>query len=300
MGQKEQHETPAALQSSVQTTSVAPSEKKIKLNPLLVAKPFSTNDLISQLKESGLWDLTDKTEINPLLLPGFPVNLHHLDVPRKKRAFFHTLLPVAKIALLEVEEEREKLLSLLDKLPVSSDQLISENVINLMNLSNVEQEFLTGLMEKYRANNFDELLSRVDVFPVSLILAQGAIESSWGSSRFATEGNNLFGIWTWGEKGMIPAERQEGKNHKVAIYDSILDSVRAYLLTLNRIEAHRAIREIRLQTTDSLQLAEGLINYSERREEYISDVKMIIDYNRLQEYDVLRLAESEGVLGTSS
>ncbi|MCB2183030.1 MAG: glucosaminidase domain-containing protein [Desulfobulbaceae bacterium] len=259
------------------------------------AVPYSTNDLISRLKANGLWDLSGKTEITPLLLTGFPVNLQYLDVPSKKRAFFHTLLPIAKIALHEVEEERQQLLDIARKIPEDVKGLSDEfeNGFSLY-LPEKDSLLLSEMARKYRAEGMDDLLAKVDIFPVSLILAQGAIESSWGTSRFATQGNNIFGMWTWSGKGMIPAERQVGKTHKVAIYDSILDSVRDYILTLNRHEAHEEIRNIRLQSHDSVQLAEGLKNYSERRDAYVSDVQMMIDYNRLQNYDSLNLAGDPG------
>lgn len=157
-------------------------------------------------------------------------------------------------------------------------------------LTEDEYVFLVELAQKYRSSEIDELIRRVDGLPVSLILAQGAIESSWGTSRFAVQGKNLFGVWTWGEVGMVPNERVAGKTHKVAIYDSILDSVKDYMLTLNRHSAYDELRTIRQQTTDPLQLANGLKLYSERGDEYISDVQMMIDFNKLQRFDGLHLA----------
>lgn len=256
---------------------------------LQVAQPLSTHALITQLKEFGLWDLSGKKEVVPMLVPGFPVNLQHLDVASKKKAFFHTLLPVARIALREVEHERQQLLTIAGKLPVGTHLGDADSGWKLA-LSDDEHLFLVELAQKYRSSEIDELIRRVDGLPVSLILAQGAIESSWGTSRFAVHGKNLFGVWTWGEEGMVPNERVAGKTHKVAIYDSILDSVKAYILTLNRHSAYDDLRSIRQQTTDPVQLADGLISYSERGNEYISDVQMMIDYNKLQRFDVLQLA----------
>ncbi|MBE9519635.1 MAG: glucosaminidase domain-containing protein, partial [Proteobacteria bacterium] len=89
------------------------------------------------------------------------------------------------------------------------------------------------------------------------MLAQGALETSWGRSRFAREGNSIFGMWTWKTKGIVPLKREEGKTHKVKAYDSILDSVRAYQLTLNRLDHYEHLRNLRLETYDSLILAEG-------------------------------------------
>jgi Bax protein len=128
-------------------------------------------------------------------------------------------------------------------------------------------------------------VKRVDVVPLSLLLAQAALESSWGTSRFAREANNLFGIWTWGEKGLIPLDREEGMTHKVAIYDSILDSVRAYLTMLNRLPPYLQFREIRRQSRNPLKLAEGLVYYSERGDSYVWELQNLIESNNLHRYD---------------
>ena len=116
------------------------------------------------------------------------------------------------------------------------------------------------------------------------------MESSWGASRFASEANNLFGMWTWGGKGIVPSQRDAGKTHKIAMYDSILDSVRAYILTINRGTAYTQLRQIRNTTLNPIQLAEGLTNYSERREYYVSEIKQIIEFNKLCGYDKFKLA----------
>ncbi len=264
-----------------------------------VSQPLSTNDLIVHLKQFGLWDLDGKNEVEPVIVPGFPVNLQHLDVVSKKRAFFHTLLPVAKVALGEIAEERQQLLAIAEKLPHGTRITATDSGWQSA-VTDDERSFLLKLAEKYRSTEIVELLERVDGLPVSLILAQGAIESSWGTSRFATQGNNLFGVWTWGEKGMVPTERLAGKTHKVAIYESILDSVRDYMLTLNRHMAYNDLRSIRLQSADPLHLAEGLKLYSERGDEYISDVQMMIDFNKLQRFDTLQLAGQPAVNSLNS
>ena len=117
-----------------------------------------------------------------------------------------------------------------------------------------------------------------------------------GRSRFAREANNLFGIWTWGEKGIIPARREEGQTHKVKIYDSLLESVRSYILTLNRVSAYNKLREIRRNSFDSLDLAHGLLNYSQRREEYVQDVKKMIQDNNLKAFDRCTLSNNSRAL----
>jgi Bax protein len=160
------------------------------------------------------------------------------------------------------------------------------------NLSNKEKKFIQTVTEKYRTQKAVELLDRIEVLPVSLVLAQGAFESFWGTSRFAREGNNLFGMWTWGEQGMIPARREAGKTHKLAIYDSILESVQRFVLTLNRLPAYKDLRKIRQNTMDSMTIADGLFAYSERGNDYIADIKTIIRHNNLTKYDSFVLGDS--------
>jgi Bax protein len=154
--------------------------------------------------------------------------------------------------------------------------------------------FVKGLSKTYRTTDANELLARVNPLPVSLILAQGALETAWGRSRFAREGNSIFGMWTWKAKGIVPLQREEGKTHRVKAYDSILDSVRAYQLTVNRLDQYEHLRSLRLDTDDSLVLAEGLTLYSQRGNEYVNDIKKVILSNNLQAYDSCTLKGFEG------
>ncbi len=248
----------------------------------------SAADLINQLKKAKLWNLPTQAVIPPVLFSGFPDNLHLLEVDIKKRVFLHTMLPVIMTAQAEVKNERDELLEISRKIETGLDKINDLEANDL--LSAQEISFLRKLGGKYKAQTTDELLDKVNIFPASMILAQSAIESSWGTSRFTRQGNNLFGVWTWGERGMVPARREAGKSHKVAIYDSILDSVKAYMLILNKMPAYKRLRYLRAQTMNPVTLARGLRLYSERKDEYVSDVQQVIVYNGLQKYDQVRLA----------
>jgi Bax protein len=153
--------------------------------------------------------------------------------------------------------------------------------------SDSEVEFVVSLTEKYRTTDPEELARRIDILPVSLTLAQGALESSWGTSRFALEGNSVFGVWTWGSNGIVPERRDVDKTHRVAHYNSLLDSVRAYLLNLNRMEFYEKLRQLRQNSDDSIVLSSGLLYYSIRRHDYVKDVRLVIDHKDLKEYDML-------------
>jgi len=264
------------------------------------ALPDPSSDIIAQMRRWRIWDVSkNENQVNPVLINTFPEEFQYVsDVATFKRIFLHSLLPVALIALEEIEQERQTLIDIIDKTGIQPEHLLfgdSETISYATwrrNLSNKEVAFVERITRKYRTLHASELLNRIDVLPMSLILAQGAIESSWGRSRFALEGNNIFGIWTWNNDGLIPTEREPDKKHKVRSYDSILDSVRGYLLTLNRLPTYRKLRAIRQQSDDPLTIAEGLLMYSERRLAYIEDVRDIILQNDLQKYDLFALSES--------
>ncbi|MEQ8515182.1 MAG: glucosaminidase domain-containing protein [Chromatocurvus sp.] len=135
-----------------------------------------------------------------------------------------------------------------------------------------------------------ELLLRVDTIPVELALAQAAKESGWGRSRFAVEANNLFGQWCYVEGcGVIPANRPAGATHEVEEFRSVSEAMRRYINNLNTHESYEEFRRLRRQLREDgkpltgMALASGLILYSERREDYVDDIRaMIQQYRRIQ------------------
>lgn len=252
----------------------------------------STQELMQRLKEYNLWEISQLKQVPPVVINGFPTNFHELaDQSLRKKMFLHTLLPAVLIALQEIQLERANLMSILKKIDRHPRELdFSKKNAGWGDLLTANEiDFIDNLARKYRTPRAAKLLNRVDVVPISLVLGQGAIESSWGRSRFARKVNNIFGMWTWGEKGIVPAEREEGKKHKIMVYDSILESVRSYVLTLNRLSAYSRLRELRRQSSDSLMLAEGLTYYSERRERYVEDLRRLIHANDLKSFDRLML-----------
>ena len=135
----------------------------------------------------------------------------------------------------------------------------------------------------------------MDEIPVSLALAQAAKETGWGTSRFAQEGNALFGQWTWSGEGLKPKEADENKGHKVMKFNSLQLSVRAYLRNLNTHSSYKNFRQLRAQLRDdsekldSLLLADQLDNYAETGKEYTKILKQIINQNSLQDFDDVKL-----------
>jgi len=164
---------------------------------------------------------------------------------------------------------------------------------------------LQELLIKYRVNTDDEdeqkelLLLRVNTIPPSLVLAQAANESAWGTSRFAQEGNNLFGQWCFREGcGLVPEARGGSSRHEVRAFESPLESVESYMRNLNSHPRYRELRELREQQIEQQGyasgeiLTEGLDGYSTRGQEYIDEIRNMIEHNKLNRFDQLHSQES--------
>ncbi len=202
------------------------------------------------------------------------------DVDRKKQAFFEYLLPMIEQVNDEVLSQRQQL-EALDE-PLSAEQ----------------QQQLQQLAQRYRVKTSEPskqrqaLLQRLLPIPPSLVLAQAANESAWGTSRFAVEGNNLFGQWCFSKGcGLVPLQRSEGDIHEVAVFESPLASVRSYVRNLNSHPQYQLLRRLRWQQwqqqgyAEGRHLAAGLLGYSERREAYVHEIRNMISFNELDQYD---------------
>ncbi|MBW6476618.1 MAG: glucosaminidase domain-containing protein [Chromatiales bacterium] len=223
-----------------------------------------------------------------LALRAFPADLGEQPINKKKRLFFQSLLPLVLAENARLQKKREWLLGLDSRRPLSAE----------------DAEQLGALRERYKLTATDDaeqdianLLRHIDKVPVALVLAQAANESGWGSSRFAQQANNLFGEWTWrAEEGIAPLVRNEGSRHYVRRFDSLADSVRAYIYNLNAGHAYADLRRMRAEMRargaerfDALSLATGLERYSARGEEYVAEIQQMIRGNRLQQLGSLEL-----------
>ena len=159
------------------------------------------------------------------------------------------------------------------------------------------------LEKKYKqygvpSKDLSELKVRMDIIPVSLAIAQAAKETGWGTSRFALEGNALFGQWTWSGEGLKPKEAEENKGHKVMKFNVLQASVRAYQRNLNTHKSYESFRLARAelrdreQPLDSLILSTFLDNYAETGEKYVEVLQKIIKQNALKDFDDSKLLPS--------
>ena len=203
----------------------------------------------------------------------------------RKTAFFSYFIPIIQQQNNEILLERAKLVKW-QKAPKK--------------IGWWDRQSLVKKAVHYRVKNFDlnnqqhwqQLLNKVDALPVSLALAQAANESAWGTSRFAVKGRNYFGQWCFEQGcGIVPQQRDNAKAHEVAVFNSPKDSVASYLRNLNSHPAYAKLRVIRLdlvnrnQKVTGIALAEGLLHYSERGEHYIAELRDMISFNKLEQYD---------------
>ncbi len=205
----------------------------------------------------------------PITYTSVP-SLRNLPTRERKEKFIHLLLPSVLIANLEVERIRQKVLEIYLKMKEKKKPTQAEMI------------FLKKIMDRCRSDSIEEVLEKAHPVPPSVLIAQSAIETGWGTSRFFSEGNNLFGMWTFKKEGAIKARSSEAYLRR---YKSVLDSVRGYLYTVNVGWAYRDFREKRLTERDPLSLTEHLSFYSVERERYVRKVQRIIKENGLERFD---------------
>jgi len=209
------------------------------------------------------------------------------DILELKTLFFEFLEPLAKAANQAVLEDRDWLLELKAEL----DQDNQPGWIKQRSLDHIAVRYSLDDKKLAPGELVEQLLLRVDTIPVSLMLVQAAAESGWGRSRFARQGNNLFGEWCYTKGcGLVPTNRPAGDTHEVKAFDRPYDSVTSYLHTLNTYPAYKSLRQKRqaLRSADravtGFALAGTLIFYSERRQAYVNEIKtMLRQYNQLMD-----------------
>ncbi len=210
------------------------------------------------------------------------------DIVEKKRAFFRFMRPI-------IEQENNKVL---EQRKYIED--IYKKHKNGIVLNQLEKDTLNALAISYRVKessfeepiHFEQLLTHVDIVPVELALSQSAIESAWGTSKFAVKANNMFGQWCFtGGCGLVPKRRRTGYKHEVRTFASVNESVASYIKNLNRQKAYKKFRKIRKNFRDNNQpfnsknLAAGLYNYSAQGNKYVNKIRSMIRVNSKYFFD---------------
>ena len=218
---------------------------------------------------------------NPL--PDFS---QYSQVQQKKHAFFEYILPL-------VQESNGRVIADRKALELLAENSAELNFFQRRDLYQLAKKYVvTDSEDKTDAEIIEQLMLRVDPVPASLALAQAAIESAWGTSRFAVQGNNLFGQWCYTKGcGLVPRNREAGRRHEVAKFATVTESVDAYIRNINTHRAYSDLRanRARLRAAENpasgYQLAENLLQYSELREKYVREVQSVIRVNNLARFD---------------
>ncbi|MGI9341730.1 MAG: glucosaminidase domain-containing protein, partial [Gammaproteobacteria bacterium] len=211
-----------------------------------------------------------------------------MPVAEKKEIFYRFMLPLVMHANAMVMDRRARLERMREQLAAGQSPPRDElawlgEAAQLLRISNPEIE-----SKDDAPRIVDEALYRLDVIPAGLVLGQAAYESGYGTSRFAVEGNALFGQWTYGDNGLVPEQQRKNLgDHRIAAFDWPFDSVRGYFINLSSHPAYDEFRRLRAdrraagKPLTSLALADGLIRYSERGQKYVDTLKGIIRVNKL-------------------
>ena len=268
--------------------------KKDKKNKIIEKKEFtSEHDNTVSLNSETAANLFDDLgydlkgvragqKVKPIYLTKLPKDLKTLgDTKKRRELFIKIVLPLILDENEKIIEDRKKLFKILGK---------NFNTVG-------ERVWLKRRFNEYKIEDKDlsKLKMRMDIIPVSIALAQAANESGWGTSRFALEGNALFGQWTWSKKGISPKNKDPDQNHKILQFQILKASVRAYKNNLNTHNAYREFREARAKlkqedsVVDGLKLTKYLKNYAAIGEKYVAILEDIIEKNSLTDFDKANL-----------
>ena len=224
--------------------------------------------------------------VKPIYLSQLPKDLDRLkNTKKKKNTFIKIVMPLILDENNKILENRKKLFKILSK---------STNSMG-------EKRWLKRRFKEYgiKKGDITELKVRMDIIPASIAIAQAAKESGWGTSRFALEGNAMFGQWTWSKNGIEPTEKSENQDHKILKFSMLRSSVKAYKNNLNTHRGYREFREKRAELRKNnkkisgLKLVNYLHNYAATGKNYTKILQKIIEQNRLTDFDDATLINSD-------
>ena len=227
--------------------------------------------------EYDLDKVRDEKQVKPIYFTRLPRDLDKIKtIKAKKETFLQIVLPLVVAENEKIETDRNYLLK------VIRDNDSSEKL-----------QWLKRKFKEYKVKDGDinELIEKVDIVPTSIALAQAAKESGWGTSRFALEGNAIFGQWTWDGVGIEPLDKSDDQSHKILKFPILRASVKAYITNLNTHPSYKNFREKRLMLRQSnkalsgIDLIHELENYAETGKEYTRILEQIIEQNDLQEFE---------------
>ena len=257
----------------------------------LSSDQLNNKDIVLEWSKKIMYNVENDLPIPRMYFPHIPKNINQFKTKIKKNVFLSILLPIALRGNELVLEERK----------LMKAAFLSNNIYKIESLAN-----------KYKVKNFKkinfssptmsdlsiikgELLTKINKIPMSMILAQSIIESGWGSSRFAQQGNALFGEWTWNTNVGIKPKGNSDENFAVKKFKNLLESVNSYILNLNTHPAYsemRKFRALRYKTGKEItgyDTANFLNKYAEIGFEYVTKVEDMIKSNKLYKFNNARL-----------
>ena len=245
----------------------------------------STIEQLFKETDYNLKDVRKTKLVKPVRLSLLPNEMKMIEsTEKRKNLFIQIILPLIIEENNRIKLNRKKLFSILNKNHNSND----------------EKKWLNEKFKQYGVLNKDlsTLKVRMDTVPVSLAIAQAAKETGWGTSRFALEGNALFGQWTWSGEGIKPADADHNATHKIMKFKILKSSIRAYQRNLNTHSGYKEFRMARAALRDNRRNLDGLIlatylnRYAETGTEYVKIIKQIIKQNNLTDFDKVKLLPS--------
>jgi len=242
------------------------------------------------------YNLNTQTVLN--LFEDLEYDLDHVRNKKKVKPIYFTRLPKDLNTIKSVKEKKETFLQILLPLVVAENQAIKEDREYLLKLLKGNEtvdskKWLNKKYKKYKVTdkNINELIEKIDIIPTSIALAQAAKESGWGTSRFALEGNAVYGQWTWNGDGIEPLEKTKNQSHKILKFPLLRASVKAYIANLNTHNGYKSFRKKRAMLRSENKKLEGvkliheLENYAQTGKEYTRILEQIIKQNDLDELE---------------
>ncbi len=288
------------LKISLEIKSDKKINKKDSKNKEIVKIPNKVKKDKKSQPADGDYNLNTQTVLN--LFEDLEYDLDHVRNKKKVKPIYFTRLPKDLNTIKSVKEKKETFLQILLPLIVAENEKIIEDRKHLLKLlkDNETTESKKWLNKKYKAykvkdKSISELIERIDIVPTSIALAQAAKESGWGTSRFALEGNAIYGQWTWNGDGIEPLEKTKDQNHKILKFPLLRASVKAYIINLNTHRGYKGFREkrsaLRKQNKKlaGLDLIHELDNYAQTGKEYTKILEQIIKQNDLNELEAVTI-----------
>ena len=267
-----------------ETKKVVKKQEKPKV-PYDPENDYNLNTLtVLNLFEDLNYDLDsvrDSKLVKPIYFTRLPKDLDSIrSTKKKKETFLKILLPLIVAENEKIKKDRKKLFKLLKA-----------------NSKPENQKWINKKYKDYKVSKreINELIEKMDVIPISIALAQAAKESGWGTSRFALEGNAIFGQWTWKGEGIEPLEKTGDQNHKILKFPLLRASVKAYITNLNTHNGYKDFRKKRFQLRKQnkalvgKELIDELDNYAQTGKEYTKVLRQIIEQNDLDEFETVEI-----------